>query len=217
MPPRWPQIWVPWRSRRLGMPWWNCLWGRGPQSPPRPLRTEPYYPPPKKKYLGKLTGLNLGTGALRGVNLGTGALRGLNWGAGACTRLWSGAGANTGASSGAGADTGASSGLEWAATGGLDFGAAGRLERASASGLDLGFVNTFWFDLNTSCLLLLCFLSLSAVKSILYSLFSILKSILYTNIFVSITCEYIPYRILQQKQSERLVITSFILISRVRY
>ncbi len=31
------------------------------------------------------------------------------------------------------------------------------------------------------------------------------------------TCEYIPYRILQQKQSERLVINSFILISRVRY
>ncbi len=157
--------WAPWRSLRTGLDGTGCLQG-GPRSgyhggagdsgchgetaseaaapSPRPGLYEQSHttPPPQKKYLGKLTGLNLGTGALRGVNLGTGALRGLNWGAGACTRLWSGAGANTGASSGAGADTGASSGLEWAATGGLDFGAAGRLERASASGLDLGFVNT---------------------------------------------------------------------------
>ncbi len=33
----------------------------------------------------------------------------------------------------------------------------------------------------------------------------------------SVRCEYILYRILQQKQSERLVIISFILISLVRY
>ncbi len=33
---------------------------------------------------------------------------------------------------------------------------------------------------------------------------------LYSIIFVSITCGYIPHRILQQKQPERLVITSFI-------
>ncbi len=65
----------------------------------------------------------------------------------------------------------------------------------------------------TSCLLLTHVLILSSVKSIIYHLFSILKSILYTIIFVSITCKYIPYRILLQKQSERLVMTSFILIS----
>ncbi len=65
----------------------------------------------------------------------------------------------------------------------------------------------------TSCLLLTHILSLSSVKSIIYHIFSILKSILYTIIFVSITCEYIPYRILLQKQSERHVMTSFILIS----
>ncbi len=35
-------------------------------------------------------------------------------------------------------------------------------------------------------------LSLISVNSILYRLFSILNSILYTIIFVSITCEYIP-------------------------
>ncbi len=60
-------------------------------------------------------------------------------------------------------------------------------------------------------------LSLSYVKSIIYCLFSFLKYILYSIIFVSITCEYIPHCILQQKQSERLVFTSFIFISRVRY
>ncbi len=45
----------------------------------------------------------------------------------------------------------------------------------------------------------------NSLSSIFY-----LKIIFLKYIFVSITCEYIPYRILQQKQSERLVITSFI-------
>ncbi len=51
----------------------------------------------------------------------------------------------------------------------------------------------------TSCLLLTHVLSLTSIKSILYRLFSILKSILYTIIFITIRCEYISYRILQQK------------------
>ncbi len=59
-------------------------------------------------------------------------------------------------------------------------------------------------------------LSLSSVKSIIYSIFSILKCILYSIIFVSIMCEHIPHRIMQQKQSERLVITSFIFISQYK-
>ncbi len=70
---------------------------------------------------------------------------------------------------------------------------------------------------NAACIFLIGHHFLFVADAIIYRLFSILKSILYTIIFVSITCEYIPYRILQQKQSERLVITGFILISRVRY
>ncbi len=60
-------------------------------------------------------------------------------------------------------------------------------------------------------------LSLSSIKSIIYCLFSFLKYILYSFFLVSITFENIPHHILQQKQSERLVIASIIFISRVRY
>ncbi len=66
----------------------------------------------------------------------------------------------------------------------------------------------------TSCLLLTHVLSLSSVKSIIYRLFKILKSNFIHHHFCCYNvCIYFPDCILQRKQSERLVIASFILIS----
>ncbi len=59
-------------------------------------------------------------------------------------------------------------------------------------------LQVYWMCSATEC-------SLSSVKSIIYHLFSILKSILHTIIFISITCEYIPYCILQQNNQSALL------------
>ncbi len=69
--------------------------------------------------------------------------------------------------------------------------------------LSRNILHSIWKRSN--CLLLTHVCSLSSVKSIIYCLFSILKSTLYTIIFISITCKYIPYHILLQNNQSPLL------------